>query len=324
MMFLKGGVLMRITDIRIENFRSIEAMEIVFPSNLPVTILPSEKYPYQTEDVLRAMAFGLKTFLAPFETAGRKWEKEDVRISNEFFHSAYIEMETKTSDGKILNWTQETGISKNEENTQNDFKEVYAYTNALKTQVQQGESIELPFVAYYSHEKRRIFKKEVTNKKFEQKNFSRLDGYKTLLSEKMDEKELLQWFWQEQLLSVQQKKTTVALKTVSKTITKFFHLVNPAVKKVSIVFDLVKMDICPIVTMEQKDVVSLREMPQGNIKDAWILLLNILYHMILLNPQLEKKVAKKTHGILLLEESFSKTYLEAFHKIFPNLQIICC
>lgn len=123
---------------------------------------------------------------------------------------------------------------------------------------------------------------------------------------------------------MQQKKTTVALKTVSKTITKFFHLVNPAVKKVSIVFDLVKMDICPIVTMEQKDVVSLREMPQGNIKDAWILLLNILYHMILLNPQLEKKVAKKTHGILFLEESFPKIYLEALHKIFPKLQIICC
>ena len=318
---------MRITNVCIENFRSVESMEITFPPDLPVIILSPESYPYRTEDALRAMAFGLKTFLAPFGAADRKWRKEDIRnIGNGLSYPAYVEMEIKMAGGKILNWRQATDVSTNKQKgkMQSDFKKVYAYANSLKTQVQQGESIELPFLAYYSYEKRRIFKKETTNKKFEQKNFSRLDGYKTLLSEKMNEKELLQWFWQEQLLSVQQKKTTVALKTVSKTITKFFHFVNPAIEKVSIVFDLVKMDIYPIVTTKQKYVVSLREMPQGYLKDAWILLLDILHRMILLNPQLGKKVAKKTQGILLLEESFSKIYLEALHNVFPKLQIICC
>ena len=35
---------MKITDVQIKNFRSVESMEITFPPDLPVIILPSESY----------------------------------------------------------------------------------------------------------------------------------------------------------------------------------------------------------------------------------------------------------------------------------------
>ena len=58
------------------------------------------------------------------------------------------------------------------------------------------------------------------------------------------------------------------------------------------------------------------------MKDFLVILLDVMFRMAILNPQLSEDELKDSHGVLLIESFAYNKYFEVFHVLFPNLQII--
>lgn len=314
---------MKIKEITLQNFRSVIDSEVVFSPLLPCVEL-QENYEDGVnfpKDELYGIVFALKTFLAKFGMANGKTNPSDMAtLEGNTQYPMVVSICTEMENGKEISW-QIAKDEKKKGKIQSNYKEVHAYTRNLFFKVMTNEPVKLPFMAYYGKERKIAF---TNNRKIKKgKTFSRLDGYRFALKEEIHEELMLQWYLWQTLIEYQRKSPTSSLSFVRNTLTQFFKLFDDDVAHVKVEFDLKESDlnICLVKENQKEQQIDLRA-KENDMKDFLVILLDVMFRMAMLNPQLSEEELKDSHGVLLIEGFAHNKYFEVFHILFPKLQII--
>ena len=314
---------MKIKEITLKNFRSVIDSEVVFSPLLPCVEL-KENYEDGVnfpKDELYGIVFALKTFLAKFGMANGKTNPSDMAtLKEKIQYPMVVNICTEMEDGKEILW-QIAKDEKKKGKIQSNYKEVHAYTRNLFFKVMTNEPVKLPFMAYYGKERKIAF---TNNRKIKKgKTFSRLDGYRFALKEEIHEELMLQWYLWQTLIEYQRKSPTSSLNFVRNTLTQFFKLFDDDVAHVKVGFDLKESDLnIRLVKENQKEQQIDLRTKSNDMKDFLVILLDVMFRMAMLNPQLSEEELKNSHGVLLIEGFAHNKYFKVFHILFPNLQII--
>lgn len=314
---------MKIKEIALQNFRSVIDSELIFSPLLPCFAL-QENYEdgvNSPEDELYGIVFALKTFLAKFGMANGKASPSDITtFEGKIQYPMVVSICTEMEDGKEISW-QIAKDEKKKGKIQSNYKEVHAYTRNLFFKVMTNEPVKLPFIGYYGKERKTAF---TTKRKTKAgRPFSRLDGYRFALKGEINETLMLQWYLWQTLIEYQRKSPTSSLNFVRNALTQFFKLFDDDVVHVKVGFDLKDSDlnICLVKENQEEQRIDLRA-KENDMKDFLVILLDVMFRMAILNPQLSEDELKDSHGVLLIESFAYNKYFEVFHVLFPNLQII--
>lgn len=308
---------MRIDKIRLKNFRCYEETEIEFHPNFNIVIGINGT---GKTAVLEALTVAAGSFFLGIDYAeNRHIRPEDIRVlSTEFDINEQFPVEVETwgvINGQEISWLRELTGPKNKTTYVKALK-IKELAKEIQTQVRAGENINLPMVAYYSTE--RLWKERSDTTKI---SGSRLkDGYYNGLKATSNNKFFTKWFEKEEMVVLQQRKESVGLQVVRKTVS------NCVDGCENVYFDFNRRELI----MEYNDGRKLpfRYLSDG-VRNTLATVADIAFRCAMLNPHLGDDAAQLTEGLVLIDEldlhlhpSWQKEIVNNLKSSFPKIQFI--
>ena len=317
---------MYLKKISIENFKSIENLEINLESGFNLIIGNNG---VGKTSILEAISVGISGFIGGIDG-----------VNNENFTIDEIRCETELLGQGSYNIKYRTPVKvecmvelRNEEYTwTRQKKSIKASRTTVEprdickkaTELSDDSSKVLPVLNYQSVSRMWAQKKERIKNEFDTKNFSRNIGYIDCLSQESNNKLLLNWCRKMEQISWQEDKKIAEYEVVKNTVAQFMSIMNDS--HVSKVFYDKKRE--ELIYIDGKEVLPIRLLSAGYQSLIWMVF-EIAYRMSVLNPNLLENTNKDTDGIVLIDEldlhlhpRWQWKVVAALQSVFPKVQFI--
>ncbi|MCT7955497.1 AAA family ATPase [Laspinema palackyanum] len=318
---------MKVYKITTHNFKGFE--QRTFELSAPFTLIIGDNGKGKTA-ILDALAIGISDLLSGFDEPGssRNITNDDVRQQKyQQGETTDIQPQYPASvtceglfEGQEIVWGQSV-TGKNQ--LQKD-KNIENLSKQLREKADNGENIRLPLVAYYGTDRLWIPNPEPSDSPGVRT--SRTQGYLNCLHPDAHVKKLIEWLKQETENSLKSGGQDGDLLLVVK----------------NAIYDCMKAedwdDISYVfgeagqgdVLAKAKDgrLLPLRMLSDG-VRNVLAMVADIAYRAAMLNPHFGRDAAKKTSGIVLIDEidlhlhpSWQRHIVEDLHRTFPEIQFI--
>jgi len=311
---------MKIEQIKIKNFKLFKNEEFSFDSQMNVIIGNNAT---GKTTLLEALSYAVGTiFMGLKREESIPLRYEDKR--REIISPDNIEIQLpfridikQSLDNKNYEWYRSTNKELGGATNYKYAKEIIDKAKELATKVREGESVNLPLIAYYGTE--RVNDKNQKKVTY-QKQGSRLDGYYGALDSRTLKGQFLEWFksYEDSVLKFGKDKTLYNAFTNAIT-----NMVEDWEK---IHFSWAMDDMMG--QLKDGSWVSFSMMSAG-YQSIIRLTADIAYRAIKLNPHLGTNAIIKTQGVVLIDEidmhlhpKWQKRVISDLKNTFPNIQFI--
>ncbi len=193
--------------------------------------------------------------------------------------------------------------------------------NRLREQVQAGEDVLLPLIAYYGTERLWLPKREQPQIPVEPlPPSSRFTGYVDCLDPASNQKQLLQWFKKMELIQLQQGRVIGTLEAVKTAVVRCMA----GWKRVW--FDINQDDL--LAEADDGRQLPFRMLSDG-VRNMLAMVADIAYRAAVLNPHLGERAAEQTPGIVLIDEidlhlhpKWQRRVVDDLRTTFPQVQFV--
>ncbi len=323
---------MRIDNIIIDNFRCFEHINIAFNPNM--NVLVGNNGAGKTT-LLEAVSVGIGSlFLGIESVSAPNINKTDVRVvANKIGSTVDMQPQYPVTiscsgviDERSLSWKRSLN-TENGRTTFGDALNIKDLSSNWQNMIRKGDpSIALPLISYYGTGRLWAQKHDSSLKAAD----NRLQGYTDCLSAKSNEKLMLKWFEKMTYAQLQDGVPIPELQSVYNAMKVAFTESGVNAEEVRIWFD-VKSHCLKIAYINENG--DYEEHPFYELSDGYrntlSLIADIAYRMSVLNPQFLGDAAKKTTGIVLIDEvdlhlhpKWQRNILKTLHKVFPLIQFI--
>ena len=312
---------MKIKTLKLKNFRCFPDYEIEFHPKCNVLAGMNGK-----SATLDALSIALNQYLVELNCA----KKNPINVEDVYCTAALVGERVESQrqfpstigvsgeiNEKAVVWEQRL-VGENNTIQQSADDILLDYAKRIQNEQASGE---LPFIAYYHDLGRMWLKQKRKSRKNRKKQFlNRLDGYTDCLNTEHNKDLMIQWF-------IENAKLTERA-VIDRTLTQCFRNLDPSITSVSLEYDLEKNQLiilrCKNDTFEKFPV----ELLSDGEKYIVSLLADIMYRMILLNPN-ELEHIWETTGIILIDEveihlhpAWQQKIVAILLDIFPNIQFV--
>ncbi|MGL5067770.1 MAG: AAA family ATPase [Sarcina sp.] len=317
---------MYLKKISIENFKSIENLEINLESGFNLIIGNNG---VGKTSILEAISVGISGFIGGIDG-----------VNNENFTIDEIRCETELLGQGSYNIKYRTPVKvecmvelRNEEYTWiRQKKSIKASRTTVEprdickkaTELSDDSSQVLPVLNYQSVSRMWAQKKEKIKNEFDTKNFSRNIGYIDCLAQESNNKLLLNWCRKMEQISWQEDKKIAEYEVVKNTVAQFMSIMNES--HISKVFYDKKRE--ELIYIDENEVLPIRLLSAGYQSLIWMVF-EISYRMSVLNPNLLENTNKETDGVVLIDEldlhlhpKWQWKVVAALQSVFPKIQFI--
>jgi predicted ATP-binding protein involved in virulence len=187
--------------------------------------------------------------------------------------------------------------------------------------IEKGNQFTLPVIAFYECDRLWTSKGEVKIEDSAKKQYSRFDPYLDCFHTGTDDKELSEWLFKQEMISLQKKEKTA----ISGAIESAVKMALEGCSGFAFVF------------YESRVIVKFtdgRKIPFEHLSDGQRtivgLVCDIARRATILNPHLNNNICSTAIGIVLIDEldlhlhpSWQRTVIENLRKVFPKIQFIC-
>jgi predicted ATP-binding protein involved in virulence len=312
-----------IEKLRMKNFRGFKDREIVFSDRFNLLLGDNGSGKTAVLDALGLVCSSIVSGLDAGNDAFHIRDEDVYQVSN--FYDGEIRMEPNYAVsieaqasvmGKPVRWSKTRLNQKGQ--TLSDASELTGITSKFQQPVRQGQHVTLPVMAYYGTGRLWLQTKEYEVDPLPP--VSRLYGYKDCLAPRSNERELIRWFKEQELAKNQGKKGLKLYEAVKKAISACIDGCK------AIWFDF----------REDSIMVQLNDgqcLPANLFSDGYrniiAIAADIAYRMSILNPHLGLDAARKTPGIVLIDEidlhlhpKWQRRVVDDLKRTFPNVQFV--
>jgi predicted ATP-binding protein involved in virulence len=317
---------MKVYKITTQNFKGFEHRTFEFCA--PFTLIIGDNGKGKTA-ILDALAIGISDLLSGFNEEGssRNITHDDVRqqkyqqgettdIQPQYPASVTCE---GSFEGQEIVWIHSfTGRTPHQ--TDPTIKKL---STQLREKADNGENIRLPLVAYYGTDRLWIPNSEPSDS--QGVRTSRTQGYFNCLHPDAHVKKLIEWLKQETENSLKLGQDSDLLLVVKNAI--YDCMKAEDWHDISYVFgEAGQGDV--LAKAKDGRLLPLRMLSDG-VRNVLAMVADIAYRAAMLNPHFGRDAAKKTSGIVLIDEidlhlhpSWQRHIVEDLHRTFPEIQFI--
>jgi predicted ATP-binding protein involved in virulence len=328
---------MRIKSLHLRNFRAFRDDEIRF-SDKKFTVLIGDNSSGKTT-ILDAAAVALGGYLSIFDEVAKSRHIEDdevtvVRYETSNFERQYPVEVTCTAilarnatenDAIEQTWVRKWSKSKDHRTTDRPTY-LIRHAEVLEQFVRSGVPVTLPVCGYYGTGRLWSQKNDRAADLFE--SGSRFLGYTDCLEPKSDEKLLAKWLKKWEMIEIQEGAEQPVLSAVREAVTTCLDSLQEDGKgRVNRISYNLKADGI-LVAFENGQVLPFRMLSDG-YRSMIGMVADIAYRMAVLNPHLGKDAAKRTHGVVLIDEidmhlhpKWQRSVVADLKRTFPHVQFI--
>ncbi|MTJ12044.1 AAA family ATPase [Anabaena sp. UHCC 0187] len=348
---------MRIEELHLQNFRGFRELKLTLPSDLAVFIGSNGS---GKSSILDSIAILLYEYVQLYPSDGLYLQEDDINISS---NKVFISIDVKIDSQNKLYW--EVGKNRDKTQFETNKKEIdnYAFEVTLRLNNNDDDEIKflidnpiiqtddnnnflLPIIVYY--QTNRIFIKSSAIEDMseeERDNGSRLFGYQTAFSGKINDfRDFLYWFKEQEeyenevRLREDNNFRNPNLQIVRKALEEFLegfpntefsdlHIVRVSSNKESGIRQLIKPSL--VIKKNGKNF-KLDQLSDGE-KTLLMLVVDIARRLAILNPNITNpsELLEKGTGIILIDEidlhlhpQWQRIVIPSFRKTFPNCQFI--
>ncbi|MCT7967560.1 AAA family ATPase [Laspinema sp. D1] len=317
---------MKVYKITAHNFKGFD--ERTFELSDPFTLIIGDNGKGKTA-ILDALAIGLSDLLSGFHEEGsfRNITNDDVRQQKyQQGETPDIQPQYPASvtwegvfEGQDIVWTQSvTGRNRPPKD-----KNIENLSKQLREKADNGENIRLPLVAYYGTD--RLWIPNPKKSDSPGVSASRIQGYLNCLHPDANVKKLIQWLKQETEKSLKSGQESDLFLVVKNAI--YDCMKEEDWNDISYVFgEAGQGDV--LAKAKDGRLLPLRMLSDG-VRNVLAMVADIAYRAAMLNPHFGRDAAKKTSGIVLIDEidlhlhpSWQRHIVEDLHRTFPEIQFI--
>lgn len=314
---------MKITNIEIKNFKGFEDFTTEIDDKF--TLLIGDNGTGKTA-ILDALAVGLNALLSDFpeqkspdpigitdeQVRQLKYDQGDGTITIEPQYPVSITF-TGFFYEHEMQWEQ--GIDGKNQPQRIDQK-IKSFSKQLYEK-SKTENIILPLFAYYGTD--RLWRQEKTSSQNSILE-TRTQGYLNCLHPDSNLKSLIKWLEKQEKDVILNKQSNAALEVVKNAISECMENWN------IITYGIRKSEV--LATSLDGQTVPLNMLSDG-VRNMLAMVADIAYRAVILNPHLDKDAAKKTPGIVLIDEidlhlhpKWQRRVVEDLYRTFPNIQFV--
>lgn len=324
---------MLIHNIKLQNFRAFETLEVKFDSQM--TVLVGENGVGKTT-VLEAAAIAAGTFFYSLDGIKNTGIKKSDAHYKYFKMGSSVDVQPQypvevsaegTINKKNISWTRSlNGEDKN--TTIIKAKELTQISKEYQDRLRKGDTtLMMPVLVYYGTSRLWDSHREKRNDIF-RKN-TRINGYIDSLDGTPNVKLMLKWFQKMALTDSQRETPSPEFAAVRSAMEKCFSLLTGSdTVRVQLNPDTLEIDIIYVDSEQNKIKMPLSQMSDG-YRCTISLIGDIAYRMAILNPQFSGNILLETSGIVLIDEidlhlhpRWQQRVLNDLTNIFPKVQFI--
>lgn len=314
---------MKLSSLTIENFKCFEKLTLTLHPKMNILLGVNGTGKTSLLEALRvaigSLYLGLDKYEDRIESPGIV--NDDIRLLNlEQQFPTIVNAKATVCDSVLLpvekkiDWTRAVE-TRGGKTLYKDAKEMLSFSRKLQQAIREGMPVDLPLVAYFSTDR---YKKERRDVKIEP-NGSRLRGYYNALDQTTNIKFFLNLYRTETLDQIQTETESELLKVVNEA-------VMSCVKCTSLQY-LLKQDELIIGYVDGSRIPF--HLLSDGVRCTLAMVMEIAYRCYLLNPHLGIEAAKKTSGVVLVDEidlhlhpSWQRTIIRDLRLAFPELQFV--
>ncbi|MEE1124584.1 MAG: AAA family ATPase [Acutalibacteraceae bacterium] len=326
---------MKISNIKIENFRCFQNLSVKFDSQMNVI---AGNNGAGKSSILDAVSVGVGSFLLGIEDVSAPGiYKSDVRFVSYEVGSVIdrqpqfpVKIECNgVVDNKQIMWTRQlnTGSGKT---TYGDAFSIKDIASSMQNSIREGNNqTHLPIISYYGTGRLWAQKREKNNA-IEKNLKNRLSGYIDCLSSMSNEKLMIKWFQKMTMQELQDGEKIPELTAVETAVSQCYQGSGIIANNVKVRFNIKsnELEITYLDEDGKKQKHPFHELSDG-FKNTLSLVADIAYRMAVLNPQFFSDVTRKTTGVVIIDEidqhlhpKWQKNILKNLMTIFPKVQFI--
>lgn len=324
---------MYLSEIKIENFRCFENIDITFDSQMNVIVGNNGM---GKSSLLDAVKIGIGSFFLGIESVkATSINKKDVRfvtceVNNSLDRQPQFPVSISCTgffNGNTLKWSRQLKT----ESGSTTYGEAVSIKNAAKSiqnAIRHGDNnIDLPLLSHYGTDRLvEESRKSDINSAFT----NRFQGYTSKLSSKIDKGQMLSWLKKMTFQELQDGKQIPELKAVQQAMAECFKDSCYTADDVKVRFGIKSDEIeISYIDSDGKKIIQLFSELSDGFRSALSLTADIAYRMAILNPQYLEDVTKKTEGIVLIDEidqhlhpRWQRNIISSLMSIFPKVQFI--
>ncbi len=312
-----------VKELDLTNFRCFEKDALTFSEEC--TILVGNNASGKTT-ILEALVIGIGAFFAGIDLVPSPHiEPDQIRLL-QYKHGETITYETQypvqircqgTWGNQELEWVLARG-QRFEQVTDQRAEKLVGLARHLQSQVQKGESVVLPLIAYYSTG--RLWRAPRRSPNDIDSPGSRFRGYEKCLDPASHIGGLVQWMKTQELIALQEGKSDQIYEAVKKAIK------NCVENLESVTFRVREDEVYTRFNDGQE--FPFRMLSEG-VRNMLAMVADIAYRAAILNPQFGKDATAKTPGIVLIDEidlhlhpRWQRRVVEDLRRTFPRMQFI--
>ncbi|MBR8828694.1 MAG: AAA family ATPase [Gomphosphaeria aponina SAG 52.96 = DSM 107014] len=313
---------MKIHSLEVENFKGFERQSFEFSDQF--SLLIGNNGTGKTA-ILDALAVGMGTWFL-----GIDGSKSRPIFPHEIRQVSYQKGQTYTNEpqypvsvtckgtvnGEAMEWKRTLEIQ-NKPIDRKDAREIIKLSKQLQKQVSQGEDVLLPLIAYYGTG--RLWLQKRGQSVEPAKTGSRTMGYVDCLDPASNIKLFVRWLKKMELVALQRGEGIGVLDAVKVAVTDSME----DCKKIT--YDFAQDQIM----VSANDKTLPWRMLSDGVRNMLAMVADIAYRAAVLNPQLSEAAAKKTPGIVLIDEidlhlhpKWQRRVVEDLRRTFPQIQFI--
>lgn len=343
---------MKLDSITIKNFRCFDELTITLHPEMTVLIAPNGS---GKTTILDAARIAVWPFVKAFDLGSQAGKSatiqiEDVRLikstkSMEPTVPAFVKAAGTWEDDKLHQWCQERDKLKRNTNTIGDqrTKDLTKLGKTLQKKVRDHQPINLPLIVYLGTGRlwyQGRYTGAVADKKFDSSVHSRLWGYQNCITATSSYKQFEDWFaWvfkgyrEQQIAQLKDSLYSFDEDEFDKfkaAVTVVQKAVNLLTEKVTGWKNLQYLEGQQQLIMEHAEhgFLPLSLLSDG-LRNMTVIVSDIAFRCIKLNPHLGEQAAEKTRGIVMIDEvdmflhpAWQQRVLGSLREAFPNIQFI--
>lgn len=344
---------MKLTKLKIKNFRCFERLELRLHPELTVLIAPNGAGKTTLIDAARIAVWPLiKGFDLGSQTGkSATIQIEDVRLQQS--NSGGMEPQIPAAivaegcwdeKGELVEWEQERDSirprtsSKGNRNT----KRLTRYAADLQKRAFEAQELDLPLVAYLGTGRlwyQGRYTSKVSEKKLDRSTYSRTWGYQNCITATSSYKQFEDWYgelyrsYRElQIKNLENAPVdSEALERFKAQIAVVQNAVNTVTKQISGWHDIQYSSSHNqqlVLTHPEKGALPLSMLSDG-LRNVVVMVSDIAFRCIKLNPHHGEDAAKKTSGVVMIDEvdmflhpAWQQTIIGSLREAFPKTQLI--
>ncbi len=323
---------MRISNIKIENFRCFQNLSVKFDSQMNVI---AGNNGAGKSSILDAVSIGIGSFFLGIDEASTpSIHKSDVRFVSYEVGSVIdrqpqfpVKIECNgIVKGKEITWARQLNTESGK-TTYGDANSIKELASSMQASIRQGDNqTQLPIISYYGTG--RLWAHKSVGIERTLKN--RLSAYIDCLSSMSNEKLMIKWFQKMTIQELQAGEKIPELTAVETAVSQCYQGSGIPADNVKVRFNIKsnELEITYVDKDGKKQKHPFHELSDG-FKNTLSLVADIAYRMAVLNPQLLSDVLRKTTGIVIIDEidqhlhpKWQKNILKTLMTIFPKVQFI--